>query len=254
MILAEVNEQLWWYVARSSGFVSWGTVTLSVLWGLLLSTKLMGKGKPATWLLDIHRFLGGLSVTFLAVHLFGLWGDSYVTFGWAELFVPMASSWQPGPVAWGIVAMYLLIAVEITSMLMHRIPRKLWRWVHFSSFAIYVLATVHVITAGTDRTNPIFRWVAVASVQLVLFLMVARMVTARRLKRALREQSAGGTADDTRADQLADLRRRRRQAGADPAPAPVAAEAGPGAVDPAVADRVAALQARRRERQSSTAT
>lgn len=209
MIVAEVNEQLWWYVARSSGFVSWGTVTLSVLWGLLLSTKLMGKGKPAAWLLDVHRFLGGLSVTFLAVHLVALWGDSYVTFGWAELFVPMASSWQPGAVAWGIVAMYLLLAVEITSLLMNRIPRKLWRWVHFSSFALYVLATVHVITAGTDRTNPVFRWVALASVQLVLFLLVARMFTARRLKRALREH-AGGTADDTRADQLAALRRRRQ--------------------------------------------
>ena len=186
----ELNEQLWWYVARSSGFVSWAAVTLSVLWGLALSTKLMGKKAPPTGLLDVHRFLGALSVIFIGVHLAALVGDSYVYFGWKELFVPMASTWQPGAVAWGIVGFYLLIAVQVTSMVMHRIPRRLWRWIHFTSFAVYGLSTVHVIEAGTDVTNPVFRYSALASVQLVIFMVGVRLVTTRRLKRALREQAA----------------------------------------------------------------
>ena len=44
--------------------------------------------------------------------------------GPAELFVPLASAWKPGAVAWGVVALYLLLAIEITSLLQRRIPRR----------------------------------------------------------------------------------------------------------------------------------
>jgi predicted ferric reductase len=225
MIVAELNPQLWWYVSRSAGFVSWAAVTLSVLWGLALSIKLMGKTATPAWLLDVHRFLGAFSVIFIGVHLIGLVGDDYVYFSWAELFVPMASTWQPGAVAWGIVGFYFLIAVQITSLVMNRIPRKLWRWVHFTSFAVYVTATVHAIESGTDVTNPIYRWTALASVQLVFFMLGVRLVTTRRLKRSLRKAavatgsagSSGGSpvsADATRVERLAALRERREKAAA----------------------------------------
>ncbi len=222
ILAAEINEQLWWYVSRSSGFVSWATVTLSVLWGLALSTKLMGSKAAPTWLLDVHRFLGALSVIFIGVHLVGLVGDNYVYFGWSELFLPMASDWQPGAVAWGIVGFYLLIAVEITSLVMNRIPRRVWRYVHFTSFAVYVLSTVHAIEAGTDARNPVFRYAALASVQLIVFMLGVRLVTTRRLKRALREAAKGAaqprSVDAAREAHLAKLR--ERQGATDQPPAP----------------------------------
>ncbi len=188
-----MNEQVMWYVARSAGIVAWALVTLSVLWGLALSTRALGRQAPPAWLLDIHRFLGGLSVTFTGVHLLALVGDNYVYFGWRELFVPMASEWQPGPVAWGIVAFYLLIAVEATSLVMKKLPRRFWRWVHASSFGIYVLATVHGFTAGTDIGNGIYLWASVVSVQLVAFFTVARLLIARRSKRRAPAPAAART-------------------------------------------------------------
>lgn len=39
-----MNNQLWWYVARSGGIVAWALLAGSVLWGLALSTKVM-RGK-----------------------------------------------------------------------------------------------------------------------------------------------------------------------------------------------------------------
>ena len=57
--------------------------------------------------------LGGLAVMFTAIHLAALVADSYVHFGLADLTVPFASSWQPGAVALGVVAMWLLLAVEV---------------------------------------------------------------------------------------------------------------------------------------------
>lgn len=268
MIAAELSEQFWWYVARSSGFVSWGTVTLAVVWGLALSTRLMGKKATPAWLLDAHRFLGALSLIFIAVHLVALVLDSYVHFGLAELFVPMASEWQPGAVAWGVVGFYLLVAIQLTSWTMDRIPRRLWRWVHFSSFALYVFSTVHAIEAGTDVTNPVFRYAALASVQLVLFLVGVRVLTARQLKRARRDRGEGASVDDQRAARLAALAE-RRAAAASAAPAlsdgPAGSEnsgapfggtttataggpvetAMPSAISPEVAERLARLRERR---------
>ena len=64
-----VTDKLAWYVARSSGIVAWATVTASILWGLTLSSRLVRKRGVPAWLLDLHRYLGTLSLVFVVVHL-----------------------------------------------------------------------------------------------------------------------------------------------------------------------------------------
>ena len=180
-----MNSQVWWFVARSSGIVGWALLTASVVWGLLLSTKVSStriaasKLRPA-WLLDLHRHLGGLAVIFTLIHLAGLVADSYVTFGWAEILLPMASEWKPGAVAFGVVSMYLLFAIEATSLAIRRLPRSLWRWVHRSSFVLYVMATSHGVAAGTDADNRWFQFAAWVSVVIVCSLTLRLVVVLRR--------------------------------------------------------------------------
>lgn len=175
-----MNPQVMWFVSRSAGIVAWALVTLSVCWGLFISTKAVAKASTPAWLLDFHRYLGGLSVFFTGVHLAGLVGDNYVYFGWAELFVPMASEWQPGAVAFGVIGFYLLIAVEVTSLAMKRLPRRVWRSIHRSSFLLYFVATYHAIAAGTDSGNLWFRMAALASVNIVAFLTVVLILASRK--------------------------------------------------------------------------
>jgi predicted ferric reductase len=175
-----VNPQIWWYVSRSSGIIAWVLVSLSVCWGLFVSTKAVAKASSPAWLLDFHRYVGGLAVIFTAIHMIGLAADNYVTFGWAETFVPMASEWKPGAVAFGIVGFYLLVAIEVTSLAIKRLPRRLWRWIHRSSFPLYFVATYHGILAGTDHENQWFRLAALASINVVLFLTLVLILAARR--------------------------------------------------------------------------
>lgn len=164
----DVNPQLAWYVARSTGIVAWAVLTASVVWGLLLSTRL-ARGRPTpAWLTDLHRFLGGAALVFTGLHLAGLVADTYVQFGVADLLVPLASGWRPWSVAVGIVAFYLLVAVEVTSLLMRRLPRRWWRRVHLGSYLLFWLATFHFLLAGTDAGNPL----AVAGIDLVVALVV----------------------------------------------------------------------------------
>jgi DMSO/TMAO reductase YedYZ heme-binding membrane subunit len=181
MILAALDPKLTWYAARASGLVSWSLVTASIVVGLALSTRLVRRRGASAWLLDLHRFLGTLSLVFVAVHVLALWGDNYVHFGPRELFVPMASTtYRPGAVAWGVVAMYLMVAIQLTSWAMQKMPRRLWHTIHLSSFVLFASATVHGFTAGADNTNLALQWGALTGGLLVLFLLVFRLLATRR--------------------------------------------------------------------------
>ncbi len=188
-MLGDLNPHLAWYAARSSGVVAWALVTASILWGLALSTRLIQRRGVPAWLLDLHRFLGMLSLIFVAVHLVALWADSYSYFAWSELLVPMASSYRPGAVAWGIVAMYLLIAIQVTSWLMGRISRRAWHAVHLSSFGLFITASIHGYQAGADRGALIVQWLALTGGTLVLFLVLFRLLAPRRSRRVARRRA-----------------------------------------------------------------
>jgi DMSO/TMAO reductase YedYZ heme-binding membrane subunit len=167
---------LWWYVARASGLVAWGLAMASVLWGLALSTRALGPKPRAPWLLDLHRHLGGLTVAFVGLHLAGVVGDTVVTFGTADVLVPFASAWRPVAVAWGVVAFWLLLAVEVTSLLMRRLPKRWWHRIHLTSYVVAVMTTIHLFTAGTDAGAPVLRLVAVAFAALSAFFLVYRRI------------------------------------------------------------------------------
>jgi hypothetical protein len=99
--------------------------------------------------------------------------------------VPLASHWRPGAIAWGILAFYLLVAVEITSLLMARLARRFWHAVHLGSFVVFGAATTHGLTAGTDARSPVARIFAMLSIAAVVELTVMRIVArARRRPRA----------------------------------------------------------------------
>jgi predicted ferric reductase len=157
-------------------------LTISFCWGLFISTKAVAKASSPAWLLDFHRYVGGLAVIFTGIHLLGLVADSYVTFGWTETLIPFASDWKPMPVASGVVAMYVLVAIEVSSLMMKRLPRPMWRWIHRSSFVLYVMATYHGIAAGTDHGNQWFRVAALASINIVMFLTIVLILSARRAR------------------------------------------------------------------------
>ena len=191
-----VTSKLAWYVARSSGIVAWATVTASILWGLTLSSRLVRKRGVPAWLLDLHRYLGTLSLVFVVIHLGGLWADNFVYFGWSEMFVPMKSPWKTGDVAWGIVAFYFLVAIQVSSWLMRRIERKIWHAIHLTSIGLWLTATLHMFLAGQDRHNTLLQWFVLGSTILVVQLTVFRIITVRSAEKwALRPEEPSKRSD-----------------------------------------------------------
>lgn len=187
-----MTPKIWWYLARSSGLVAWAIAGVAILLGLLLSGRLRRVPTPA-WQQDLHRFLGGLSVVFLGLHLAGLAFDPTVAFGPTQLAIPMASTWRPGAVTWGIAAAYALVIVEASSLVMRRLPRKLWRAIHFLSYAVWISGTVHALESGTDAET--VRVIAIVG-SVLIFNLSALRVVGRRVKRA-RPQARAATPTGT---------------------------------------------------------
>jgi len=178
-----VNTQVLWYSARAAGIVAWALATASVVWGLALSTRAAGRTARPAWLFDLHRFLGGIALTFTGIHVASVLLDSYVHFGLVNILVPFTGTWHPLAVAWGIVAFYALLAVELTSLARPRIPKILWRRVHFASFALFAAGTIHALSAGTDAHSTAFTFAALGACGLVGALTALRVATAIETRR-----------------------------------------------------------------------
>ncbi|MEZ5182647.1 MAG: hypothetical protein R2702_12360 [Acidimicrobiales bacterium] len=89
------------------------------------------------------------------MHVAGAVADNWIHLGWAEVLVPGTSSWRPLAVARGVVTMYLLAAVQITSLLRKRLSKRAWKRVHFASYPLFLTATAHGVTAGTEMGTTI---------------------------------------------------------------------------------------------------
>ena len=143
-----------WYLARASGIVAFVLLTIAVVLGLTLSGRAKLPNWPRFAVEDVHRFAGLLTGTFVSLHVLTLFVDSYVPFSLTQLVVPGTSSYRPLSTALGVVAAELLLALAITNRYRKRLSYRFWRRAHYLNFAVWGLALLHGIFAGTDRGAP----------------------------------------------------------------------------------------------------
>jgi predicted ferric reductase len=179
-----VSHLLWWYLARASGIVAWALLVASLVWGVLLATRVLRPHDRPAWLLDLHRYLAGLALAMVGLHIASLIADSFVHFGAAEVLVPLASSWRPLPVALGVLSLYVLVAIEVTSLAMRRLSRRVWRSVHLTSYGLVWLVSLHAGFAGSDTVNVVYRGVAVALTGAAVAATSVRLLAGRRPTRS----------------------------------------------------------------------
>jgi len=180
----------WWYLSRSAGIVAWALLSASVIWGLALSTRVFDRKPSPKWFTDLHRFLGGTAVVFVAVHVGTIVADSYVHFGLADVLVPFASRWHPVAIAWGVVALWLIFAIEVSSLAMRFLPRRVWHAIHLSSYVLFVSATMHALASGPDTRKQAFELTLSAVVAVVVLLTLVRVATQKRKGAARTRPSA----------------------------------------------------------------
>ena len=108
-----MNDKMAWYVSRSSGWVAFALLAITVVWGILGITKVIERKGLPRWMMDLHKYVALLTLVFTGVHLAALVADNFVHIAWREILVPYALDWKPGAVTFGIVALYVLLVVQV---------------------------------------------------------------------------------------------------------------------------------------------
>ena len=180
-----------WIILRSAGIGAYLMLFLSVSWGLVATTALLGKRASRASATTVHQFMSTCGLFLLGIHIGGLLLDTFVPFGPKDVLIPMRTTFKPIPVAFGIVAMYVMVFLIVTSWLRKRLGTKWWRRTHLLAVPAFTLSMVHGLFAGTDSTRPWMWPVYVVTGATVLFLVLVRGLTANfRPERAPRPAHA----------------------------------------------------------------
>ncbi|MBE3568447.1 MAG: ferric reductase-like transmembrane domain-containing protein [Thermogemmatispora sp.] len=181
--MSTIWQNVTWNVARAGGLTAYLLLTLAVCAGLALSAQLQS---PARWPRlvnnELHNFLTLLATIFVGLHVLAVWVDPFTHFGWNEVLIPLASHYRPIWVALGICALYLGIAIGISTLLRPHIGYRWWRRLHLLTLLLFALATLHGLGSGSDSQS----WWALAlyggSLWAVGWLLWRRVQVARRAR------------------------------------------------------------------------
>lgn len=169
-----------WYLVRGSGFAAFGLATASMVWGLMVATKVFGRAVNAKGLQWLHESLGLAAVAAVVVHVVALSFDTFIGFTWLDLLVPGASEWRPIPTALGVVALWGLLLVSLSFYVRKWIGQSSWRAVHALSYGVFASALLHGVLSGTDSGNAFVVAIYVGSGAAVVLMTAIRVIAARQ--------------------------------------------------------------------------
>jgi len=177
-----------WDTARAGGFASYLLLTAAVSVGQVLRNRWQTARWPRLITNELHGYLSLLALVFIAVHVVAVLVDPFTRFGFAEVFIPFASHYRPVWMGLGIVALYLLLAVWVSSRLRARIGFRTWRAIHTLAYGVYLAATVHGLGTGSDTRTAWAPAIYASSILLVGGLTARRLlvpVSARQKPRPM---------------------------------------------------------------------
>jgi DMSO/TMAO reductase YedYZ heme-binding membrane subunit len=163
-----------WILLRAAGIGAYLMLFMSVAWGLIATTAIVTKrvSKPAANM--FHQFTATTGLVLLALHLGILLIDAYMPFKVLDLLVPMHATFRPVAITAGVIAMYAVVAVTVSSWIRKKLSTKVWRGIHLLAVPAFTLALAHGVFSGTD-TERWWMWGMYALTGLlVVFLVLVR--------------------------------------------------------------------------------
>jgi hypothetical protein len=142
-----------WVASRAAGIAAMTLLGVQILIGLVLSHPT----NKTTWRLSRaifpwHDSLWLFVLAFIAIHVVAIVVDPYAGVGLAGALIPGLSSYRSTPVALGTLALYALLVTGITARWTRLLPRGAWLLIHRAAAAIFLIAWMHGMLAGTDST------------------------------------------------------------------------------------------------------
>jgi sulfoxide reductase heme-binding subunit YedZ len=167
-----MTDTMLWYTTRAAGLVSLVLLSGVMILGLLTRMRVEGRGWPRFLTAALHRDLALIALAFLVLHIVTAVVDPYTHLGLVAAVVPFGSYYRTFWLGLGTIALELLLAVIATSLLRRRIGARLWRGVHWTSYAVWPVAVLHGLGTGTDALS---LWALVITIVCVLAVIAAAL-------------------------------------------------------------------------------
>lgn len=173
--LVDNPSALPWLFERLFAWLGYLAITLSVVFGLLLSSKVLDAVAHRPVNFTLHQDLASVGLGMAAIHgaLLGL--DASMPFSVSQILVPGQAPYAPLAVGVGQVALYLMALVTASFYVRRHIGQRAWRTIHYLTFLAFAGSTAHGIAAGTDSGQPWAQWIYLGAMTVVAFLLVYRI-------------------------------------------------------------------------------
>ena len=159
-----------WFASRATGVISLILFSLVAIMGILVNRQGHLPGLPRFAVTALHRNLSLLTVAFLGLHVVTAIVDGYAPIPWLSTIVPFTSGYERFWIGLGAVAVDLVGAVIVTSLLRDRLRPAVWRAVHWLAYLCYPVVLFHSLGAYTDLRSG---WLLALTVTTVFAVVAA---------------------------------------------------------------------------------
>jgi hypothetical protein len=144
------NSRALWFLTRGFGLIDLLLLTATLVMGLTQVVRYARPGLPRFVISALHKNISILAVVFLAVHVVTAVADTYAPISVVSVFIPFAGKYRPFWLGLGALALDLLLALVITSLVRERIGHRIWRIVHWVAYLCWPVAILHGLGTGSD--------------------------------------------------------------------------------------------------------
>jgi methionine sulfoxide reductase heme-binding subunit len=191
-LFAVSGPSAYWYLTRSTGAVALILLTLTTALGVADVKRLSSQRWPRFVVDALHRNASLLAVLFLLIHILTSVLDGFAHISLLDAVVPFVGSYRPFWLGLGAVALDLLLAVTLTSLLRRQIGYATWRATHWLAYGCWPIALLHGLGTGSDVKSTWLLALSIGCLAIVLAATLTRVVAGWPHNARLRASAAGG--------------------------------------------------------------
>lgn len=144
-----MNEALW-ALGRGTGVVALVMFTLTMVLGITTRSGRPVAGLGRFGVADLHRTAALTGTALVAAHVTSLFFDPYAQLKLVDVVLPFLGTYRPVWLGLGTLAVDVLGIVTVVSLLRHRVGPRVFKTVHWATYALWPIALAHSLGNGSD--------------------------------------------------------------------------------------------------------
>ena len=172
-----MTDEALWALGRGTGITALLMLTVSLVLGIASRSGRSVLGLPRFGVVAIHQFASLAATLLIALHVTTLVIDPYAQLDLVDVVVPFGGGYEWFWVGLGTLTLDMTIVVIVTSLLRHHLGHRVFRAVHWITYAMWPVALAHGLGSGTDSGAAWMIAIAVLCIMAVLAALALRVRT-----------------------------------------------------------------------------